>query len=175
MGETTGAFFSSAVEFSLAYHQDHPRYQPFSVYEDYPGNDTWRSKRRGGVSNATSLAGSLAPSMGWNFAGKTQSWQRSHSLLKKGNTSQFYMGYAVHQHAQEKDEITRCGRFAENAMLHSRRQQICIACLCECFITPLPLFINFTRLIHSETRCSTFTCISFRDTGHCTARLAGVR
>ena len=37
MGETTGAFFSYAVDFSLAYHKDNPRYQPFSVYEDYPG------------------------------------------------------------------------------------------------------------------------------------------
>lgn len=37
MGETTGAFFSYAVEFSLDYHIQHPRYQPFSVYEDYPG------------------------------------------------------------------------------------------------------------------------------------------
>lgn len=37
MGETTGAFFSYAVEFSADYHQAHPRYQPFSVYEDYPG------------------------------------------------------------------------------------------------------------------------------------------
>lgn len=37
MGETTGAFFSYAVEFSLDYHIRHPRYQPFSVYEDYPG------------------------------------------------------------------------------------------------------------------------------------------
>ncbi|CAM9282647.1 unnamed protein product [Ectocarpus sp. 4 AP-2014] len=39
MGETTGAFFSYAVEFSLEYHQLHPRYQPFSVYEDYPGRE----------------------------------------------------------------------------------------------------------------------------------------
>lgn len=37
MGETTGAFFSYAVEFSLDYHVRNPRYQPFSVYEDYPG------------------------------------------------------------------------------------------------------------------------------------------
>ncbi|CAM9243148.1 unnamed protein product [Scytosiphon promiscuus] len=39
MGETTGAFFSYAVEFSLDYYQIHPRYQPFSVYEDYPGRE----------------------------------------------------------------------------------------------------------------------------------------
>ncbi|CAM9711848.1 unnamed protein product, partial [Ectocarpus fasciculatus] len=39
MGETTGAFFSYAVEFSLEYHRLHPRYQPFSVYEDYPGRE----------------------------------------------------------------------------------------------------------------------------------------
>lgn len=37
MGETTGAFFSYAVEFSLDYHRENPRYQPFSVYDDYPG------------------------------------------------------------------------------------------------------------------------------------------
>lgn len=37
MGETTGAFFSYAVEFSLAFHEERPRYQPFSVYKDYPG------------------------------------------------------------------------------------------------------------------------------------------
>eukprot|EP00903_Cladosiphon_okamuranus_P006594 g6441.t2 len=39
MGETTGAFFSYAVEFSLDYHVRNPRYQPFSVYEDYPGRE----------------------------------------------------------------------------------------------------------------------------------------
>ncbi|CAN0262466.1 unnamed protein product [Ectocarpus sp. 6 AP-2014] len=39
MGETTGAFFSYAVEFSLEHHRLHPRYQPFSVYEDYPGRE----------------------------------------------------------------------------------------------------------------------------------------
>ncbi|CAM9822002.1 unnamed protein product [Sphacelaria rigidula] len=37
MGETTGAFFSYAVEFSTGYLRENPRYQPFSVYEDYPG------------------------------------------------------------------------------------------------------------------------------------------
>lgn len=37
MGETTGAFFSYAAEFTVDYHREHPRYQPFSVYEDYPG------------------------------------------------------------------------------------------------------------------------------------------
>lgn len=37
MGETTGAFFSYAVEFTLDYNVRNPRYQPFSVYEDYPG------------------------------------------------------------------------------------------------------------------------------------------
>eukprot|EP00752_Nemacystus_decipiens_P004023 g3684.t2 len=43
MGETTGAFFSYAVEFSLDYNVRNPRYQPFSVYEDYPGREFLRA------------------------------------------------------------------------------------------------------------------------------------
>lgn len=40
MGETTGAFFSHAIKFSLDYHDQNPRYQPLSVYQQYPG--AWR-------------------------------------------------------------------------------------------------------------------------------------
>ncbi|CAM9824523.1 unnamed protein product [Choristocarpus tenellus] len=37
MGETTGAFFNFVVDYSIDYHFEHPHYQPFSVYEEYPG------------------------------------------------------------------------------------------------------------------------------------------
>ncbi|CAM9223924.1 unnamed protein product, partial [Discosporangium mesarthrocarpum] len=37
MGQTTGAFFSFMSTFSRDYLLGHPHYQPFSVYEEYPG------------------------------------------------------------------------------------------------------------------------------------------
>ncbi|KAG5193069.1 hypothetical protein JKP88DRAFT_346426 [Tribonema minus] len=37
LASTTGSMFSAAVQLAAKYHQENPHYQPFSVYQKYPG------------------------------------------------------------------------------------------------------------------------------------------